>query len=145
MIIFIWSLYFILQNLPEAFTASNVATFPYDFSPAATPVTKTLKIDGTTSGSHYILTLNGYNTIKLSFWCTTKLCLQCYKAGPRNLPLLRIVFFWADKMAVWLQLIKNDLLSKGVQTISWNNLEITVFNFLIKVEKWITLMHWQIY
>jgi hypothetical protein len=45
-----------LQNPPEAFTASNVAIFPYDFSAAASPVTKTLKIDGTTSGSHCKLT-----------------------------------------------------------------------------------------
>ena len=38
------------QNPPEVVTASNVAAFPFDVPAAAVPVTKTITIDGNTSG-----------------------------------------------------------------------------------------------
>jgi hypothetical protein len=67
---------------------------------AATPVTKTLKIDGTTSGSHCNLSLKQYNTMKLSFKFTTKLCLKCYQARPGNFPNPGHTFWLANNMAI---------------------------------------------
>ncbi len=69
-------LFFFYQDPPETFTASNVANFPYDLSPDATPVTKILQIDGTTSGNEHLLNLA--NTAKLQF---QNMYLKIIKSG----------------------------------------------------------------